>query len=491
MADTTRYVRHTDHQFFSAKVTAHEQGGQRLLAVHTHGKDRPHETGDTPPLALALVLDRSGSMASGDKLAATRAAAARVVRGMRPVDRVAVVAYDDQVRVLSELAPPSAELAERVARLEPGGSTALYEGWLAGAKLIPSGGRIVLLSDGLANVGRYTDAASLARHAGVTLRKFGKTTTTIGVGADYDEALMAGMAASGGGSHYFARTADRIAEAFAQEKIQAAETVLWDVVLRAGRRDVTVGYIVAGETRGVIVDDAGPGTRLVLSFRDSGGERHEVVLEVPTEFGHDLEAGALWLAERAARLDDEIGTVHSAKQAEELAKPVRDLLLEVNNHPLVDGPTLAPVRARLDQAHQRLLHLARHYDEGQAMLDRKIAWSSSARSRNRANWIGEHPDEDDVARRAANAAYGVAENTVLAVDPRAFAIRPPEFWIDRKAAPVEVTDTKIVVVIPSKKEAFVLDDLARELGVRVRLGRRFESPDVIRAAILAAAGRAS
>ncbi|MEJ7695557.1 MAG: hypothetical protein WKF78_02630 [Candidatus Limnocylindrales bacterium] len=75
------------------------------------------------------------------------------------------------------------------------GSTNLSAGWLRGCeqvaeRLTQEGvDRVLLLTDGLANVG-ITDAAELANHAG-ELRARGVTTTTFGVGNDFDEALLA------------------------------------------------------------------------------------------------------------------------------------------------------------------------------------------------------------------------------------------------------------------------------------------------------------
>jgi Mg-chelatase subunit ChlD len=54
------------------------------------------------PLSVALVIDRSGSMA-GPKLAVTRECAAFLVQRMAPADRVSIVAYDDEIRLLAPL----------------------------------------------------------------------------------------------------------------------------------------------------------------------------------------------------------------------------------------------------------------------------------------------------------------------------------------------------------------------------------------------------
>src|SRR5215203_1180881 len=90
----------------------------------------PAESADRPPLRLALVLDRSGSMA-GEKLAVAKRSAAWLVGRLRAQDELALVAYDDRVRLLSPLAPVErAQLEAAIARLAPGGSTNLSGGWM-------------------------------------------------------------------------------------------------------------------------------------------------------------------------------------------------------------------------------------------------------------------------------------------------------------------------------------------------------------------------
>jgi len=60
------------------------------------------ENAERKPLSVALVIDRSGSMA-GAKLAVTRECAAFLVQRMAPADRVSIVAYDDEIRLLAPL----------------------------------------------------------------------------------------------------------------------------------------------------------------------------------------------------------------------------------------------------------------------------------------------------------------------------------------------------------------------------------------------------
>ena len=174
------------------------------------------------PLNLSIVLDRSGSMA-GDKLAAARDAAAMLVQRLHPDDTVSVVAYDDEVTTVAEPAAGAAQagLTTQIKSIRPGGSTNLSGGWLRGHELVARGkreggvNRVVLLTDGLANVGITAPEQLLGLCR--TACGSGITTTTIGFGADYDEKLLRGMADAGGANTWYIERADQAADVFAEE----------------------------------------------------------------------------------------------------------------------------------------------------------------------------------------------------------------------------------------------------------------------------------
>ena len=180
-----------------------------------------------PPLALSLVLDRSGSM-DGERLEAAKAASVSAVQRLHPDDVVSVIAFDDQVRVVAPPAPRSSQLnlMQEVNALESGGSTNLSGGWLRGRQhmeearemlgsLEGSSCRVVLLTDGLANVG-IVDPSTLVELAR-TARTQGITTTTIGVGEGYDDDLLRAMADAGGGNSWYVERPDQAQDVLAEE----------------------------------------------------------------------------------------------------------------------------------------------------------------------------------------------------------------------------------------------------------------------------------
>lgn len=179
------------------------------------------------PLALSLVLDRSGSM-SGDRLEAAKAASISAVERLHPDDVVSVIAFDNQVDVVAAPAPRARQfqLVQQLVDLDSGGSTNLSGGWLRGRQhmeqalgmlgsLEGSSRRIVLLTDGHANAG-IVDPSTLVELAR-TARAMGITTTTIGVGEGYDDDLLRAMADAGGGNSWYVERPDQAQDVLAEE----------------------------------------------------------------------------------------------------------------------------------------------------------------------------------------------------------------------------------------------------------------------------------
>jgi Ca-activated chloride channel family protein len=174
------------------------------------------------PLNLAVVLDKSGSM-TGAKLEKTKQAAMQLVDRLAPNDIFSLVIYSDNARVLvpAQRVEDKEALKAQIEGIEADGSTALYSGVKMGANQLQEFfsskriNRVILLSDGLANVG--PSSTHDLRQLGRQLAERGISVTTIGVGDDYNEDLMAGLAEASDANYYYVQDTERLPEIFAKE----------------------------------------------------------------------------------------------------------------------------------------------------------------------------------------------------------------------------------------------------------------------------------
>lgn len=213
------------------------------------------------PLDIALVIDRSGSM-SGQPLATAKECAVRIVKGLRPDDRISIVTFDDEIDIVQALTAvgDAKDIEARVRSIQSGGSTNLFGGWEEGAKQLAPFikkdriARVILLSDGQANQGLINEG-EIFTHVS-KLAGTGITTSTIGLGHDFNESLLAGMAKSGEGVANFGQKPEDLDEAFEQQFAILSNTFLRQVEIKIqGGSDVKVRLV------GEILEDAISSTR--------------------------------------------------------------------------------------------------------------------------------------------------------------------------------------------------------------------------------------
>ena len=240
----------TDRQM----VPKSEQSTRHLL-IRVHAPSRPANQ-TRSPIEVAFVLDRSGSM-SGQKLTLAKQAVEKALNALSPEDLFTIVAYDDEVFIVNKatLATTANKRAalEELRKIQTGGSTNLAAGWLTGAKELPGKAdlsRVLLLTDGLANVG-ITAPDELAEHA-MELRKRGQSLSTFGVGNDFDEGLLQRLSTAGGGNFYYIEDAKQIPDFISSElgEVMARVATRATLEVKASGAEFAMLSAFAGEKNG-------------------------------------------------------------------------------------------------------------------------------------------------------------------------------------------------------------------------------------------------
>ncbi len=190
------------------------------------------------PVNLAVVLDRSGSM-SGKKLEQAKQAAHMLIDQLDESDIFSLVMYDTEVEVLvpaRKLGKGKRDIQRRISRIQTGGSTALYDGVNSGGRelreFLSEGriNRVMLLSDGIANVGPSSnrEIATL----GQQLAREDISVTTVGLGDDYNENLMTALSEASDANYYYVADVEQLPEVFRSELGELKSLVARNITIR-------------------------------------------------------------------------------------------------------------------------------------------------------------------------------------------------------------------------------------------------------------------
>lgn len=190
------------------------------------------------PVNVALVIDRSGSMA-GEKLFQAKQAARKLVEQLGDQDRIAVIHFGSDVKTFKggRATPATREqLLSYIDQIEDEGGTNIGDGLDAGkVQLLMANGeykvnRIILMSDGEPTEGATApgDLIQVARQ----IHAQGVTLSAIGLGTDFNEDLMQALAENGSGAYAYLRDGSQLATIFQKDLQQASTTIAREVNLK-------------------------------------------------------------------------------------------------------------------------------------------------------------------------------------------------------------------------------------------------------------------
>ena len=355
------------------------------------------DAGRRTPVNLAIVLDKSGSM-QGDKLRKAKDAALASIDRLGPNDIVSVVAYDHTVEVLVPATKISDRTALRAAieRLSAGGNTALFAGVSKGAAEVRKFvdrqrvNRIILLSDGQANVGPSspTDLGNL----GASLLKEGISVTTLGLGLDYNEDLMTQLARKSDGNHYFIENSSDLARRFGYE---------FDDVLSVVAQEVTVRVTCAEGVRPIRVlgreaDITGQSVTTYLN-QVYGDQEKYILLEVEIPAGREgtvrnvADVNVAYV-NMATKSPDRITRVATARFTGSAS------LVETNTNAAVMASAIEQIAVERNKVAVTLRDQGRIEEARRALLDNAAYLSENARkynSKELEDYVGKNKQDAD------------------------------------------------------------------------------------------------
>lgn len=380
-----------DEHFLTITVTAPADLGQRVRS----------------PVNLAVVMDVSGSMSARGKIAYARQAAKVLAGSMRPGDTYSLVTFSDEARVVIPATgvPNVGPVHAAIDRIVEGGSTNLYAGLVEGgaqarSALAPGNvGRVVVLSDGKANVGR-TDMSSLSRRVG-QLAAEGVSVSTVGLGVDYDEDRMARLADVGGGSYDFVDDPRQLQSVFRDELSRTQQVVARRTQLRVDLPPGVTGLEVLGW------EAASTDSGWTIDVGDvHAGETRKIVARVRVDASQE-DAGSLPVAVATADYHDVVHGRDARDRARAQALVTRDAGLVATAW----DKTKAAL-AREAWANAQLDRSARAYASGNLKDARALAASSASTLRQAAvDFDAEELEEQAAAVEAVDHVFQTAEPT--------------------------------------------------------------------------------
>ena len=231
----------------------------RLLRFNV--KARQIQAGKRRPAVLTFVVDVSGSMDREDRLGTVKQSLSLLLAQLRPDDRVGLVVFGDNARLMLEPSNDREALRQAIERLTPEGSTNTEEGLAMGYDVagrnfrMNAVNRIILCSDGVANVGRTGPRAILERIGREARRGIELTTLGFGMG-NYNDQMMEQLADKGDGRYAYIDNLDEAKRVLVDELTGTLQTIAKDAKVQVEFNPVVVArYRLLGYENRAIADE--------------------------------------------------------------------------------------------------------------------------------------------------------------------------------------------------------------------------------------------
>jgi len=193
---------------------------------------------DRKPAVLTFVVDVSGSMRMENRLELVKRALGLLLDELKSSDRVGLVVYGSEARRILDPTADREAIRDAIDRLVPEGSTNAEQGLRMGyemaARFRSRDGinRVVLCSDGVANVGR-TGPASILQLIEREARENDIELTTVGFGmGNYNDVLMEQLANKGDGRYAYVDTLEEARRIFVEELTGTLQTIAADAKIQ-------------------------------------------------------------------------------------------------------------------------------------------------------------------------------------------------------------------------------------------------------------------
>ncbi len=342
-------------------------GETYLMATLTAGEAK----NVAPPLNVALVIDKSGSM-KGDRIARALEGAAGIVDRLREGDVVTVVAFDTKADVVvapTEIkASNKGAVTTKIRAIALGGDTCISCGLETAMDALnaaptkgPHTSRMILLSDGVTNNG-IKDIPGLRALAG-KMRDGGFTISTIGVDVDFDEKVMAAIANESNGKHYFVSDVSSLPAVFNQELDSLLATVANDAEVELDLAPGVVVDQVFDRTFRREVD--GSGVKVFVPMGTFAGKQEKTLLlklRVPADAIGEVKVADMHVVykDKEAGVDGNVaGSLTVSVVAPELAQKDLDPFVATRVDKSLTASTLTEAnllfeQGRVDEAREKL-----------------------------------------------------------------------------------------------------------------------------------------